>query len=134
MFNPFPELLIYSLLAPFVIRTALGFIFVRLGANVFTVERHAFQNIFKEMKLGSGLEVLYILGAIEVIGGALLILGFYTQLAAVALAVLSFIFVITSHFGRHFGKETMLFNFLMFAGCVSLLFSGAGFFALDLPL
>lgn len=134
MFNPFPELLTFSLLAPFIVRTALGFVFMRLGLHILTTDRHLWEHSIKEISGFNWRWSVYVFGAVEVATGVLLILGLYTQIAAIVVAVASLKFLILSHFWKLPEREGRLFYFLAFAASLSLLFSGAGFFAIDLPL
>lgn len=134
MFNPFPELLTFSLMAPFFVRTALGFIFLRLGTHTMTSERHAWEHFSKEIAGFSWKWGVYVFGAAEIIFGIMLVLGVYTQIAALITALMSLKILILSHFWKLPMRETSLFYFLALAASLSLVFSGAGFFALDLPL
>ena len=133
MFNPFPELLTYGLLAPFIIRTALGFAYLRLGMHAATKNRHSLeQGLSPVFKSGSRTAV-YFLPGIEILAGLALILGFYTQVAAIITAIISLFFASAVYFQKFPSAEGPLFNFLAFAASLSLILSGAGFFALDRP-
>lgn len=64
--------------------------------------------------------------AVSLIAGMLVFVGLFTQPAALVLAVISL--------ARVRDKDDRLLYLLLFAMALSLLFSGAGFFAFDLPL
>ncbi len=120
MVNIFPDLLTFGLLAPFIIRLLLGAYFVIWGWNT-AREKNA--------ELGErGIAGLpkKIIGAIGLIAGLCTIVGFGTQIAATVLAALS------AYFGRQ--SNNRLSFILLFGMALSLLFSGAGFLAFDLPL
>ena len=119
MVNVFPDLLAFGLLAPFIIRIFLGAYFLMLGWSAFRkteVDSGMQENVWRKK----------ILGFIEVVAGLCVIVGFLTQIMAVALAALS-LYCAWHEKGR-------LSYVLLFGMAISLLFSGAGFLALDLPL
>lgn len=126
MFAVFPAILVYYLFGAFVLRMAAA-----ITLFYFTKEHVSFARTSdtRNLKYAS-----CILAAIEVVGGVLLFIGLYTQVAALAgmliaalLKVLSFAkFSLAPH-----GKVTY---FMLFMICFALLFLGAGAFAFDLPL
>lgn len=134
MLNPFPELLIYSLLAPFILRVVVGLIFIDLGILLFKNEKERWLASLSALKIPSPKNALRILGAIEIVGGVMLVLGFYTQIAALVLVLLTFAEVYTEYKEDLILKRNLVFYTLLFAICLSLLLSGAGAFAIDLPL
>lgn len=117
MLNPFPSLLVFSTLAPFILRLVLGFIYLDLGILNFRKS-----------------SLLKILGVVEIVGALMLFLGFYTQIAALVFIVIS-----ASGFYLEYKDETLLkrdivFYLLLLAISVSLLLTGAGAYAKDIPL
>jgi len=68
------------------------------------------------------------------VGGALLILGLYTQIAALALAFITFGQLYVEYKEETLLKRNLAFYLLLFAITFSLLLSGAGRPAFDLPL
>lgn len=119
MLNPFPELLTYSTLAPFILRVVLGLIFLDLGALK-----------FKNRKMGW----MSVLGALEIIGAVMLFLGFYTQIAALGFAILTGIELYIEWKDSQMLKGDLVFYLLLFAISLSLLLTGAGAYARDIPL
>ena len=113
MLNPFPDLLAFALLAPTLLRIVLGIML-----------------ILQAKQKTNALPFTQITKAIYFIGGVFLILGAFTQYSAMAisLALLYEIFYTPS------SKEKKSINILLLVISISLLFLGAGFFALDLPL
>ena len=134
MLNPFPELLTWSLLAPFILRIALGFLFINLGYLKLTSEKNRWVLSFETLKLKPPSSFVKLLASLEIGGGALLIFGLYTQIAALVLAAITFGELYIEYKEESLLKRNLAFYLLLFAISLSLLFSGAGFFAFDLPL
>lgn len=127
MLNPFPELLTFGLLSPFIIRICLGIMFVR----------HGYFKLFKnrdELAGKTAKNVMIAVGSVEIIGGIMLLLGFLTQIAALVLAILVLSVAIYKKRGGEITKRDLSFAVFVFLILISLLFSGAGFFAFDVPL
>jgi uncharacterized membrane protein YphA (DoxX/SURF4 family) len=134
MLNPFPDLLTYSLLSPFILRVVAGLIFIDLGVLAFRNEKERWIASLSTLKVPSPELVLKIIGGIEIAGGLMLILGFYTQIAALILGLLTFAEAYTEYKEPEVLKRNIIFYIMLLAIVVSLLFSGAGAFAFDLPL
>ncbi|MEK7552866.1 MAG: hypothetical protein AAB505_02035 [Patescibacteria group bacterium] len=109
MLSIFPTLLDYWLVAPVILRVALG---LSLIYEVRTVRK-----------------VDVVIPLIKVCGGIFLLLGLYTQLAALISAII-FLYEL---WGRRdpAGND---YRRLKLAVAVALLFLGPGFLAIDLPL
>lgn len=136
MLNPFPDLLILGLLAPFVLRLALGGLFLWSARQHLLPEMHerigvAFRgaawNIF-------GARIAWYYAAAEVIIGTMFILGFLMQIAA----LLGIVAALKSMLFRKrypvLAEQSIAHHTLVIAVCVSLMLSGAGAIAIDLPL
>ncbi len=134
MLNPFPELLIYSLLAPLILRLVAGLIFIDLGFLAFKNEKERWIISLSALKIPNPKLAVKIFGGIEMIGGVMLILGFYTQIAALVLGLLVFAESYIEYKEPEVLKRNFVFYFMLLAIVISLLFSGAGAFAIDLPL
>lgn len=134
MLNPFPDLLTYSLLAPFVLRIVAGIMFLDLGILAFKNEKEGWVLSFKTLRIPSPSTAVKILGAIESIGGIMLIFGFYTQIAALILAIITFGEAYIEYKDPEILKRNLVFYVLLFSILISLLLTGAGSFAVDLPL
>src|SRR3989344_4867428 len=133
MLNPFPELLVYSLLAPFILRVVAGLIFVDLGILLFKNEKQRWLASLSAIKVPNPQIAVKILGMTEIITGIMLILGLYTQIATIILAVITFKAVYIEYREPAILKRTLVFYILLLAITLSLLLSGAGAFAIDLP-
>ena len=134
MLNTFPDLLVFSLFAPFILRLTLGFIFIRFGGLTLSGDRHRLLTIFQKIRVPNATFLVFVFGALEIISGVLLVIGLYTQIAALIAGVISLILLLSKLSGKPFGSSGALFDFVLFSIALSLLVSGAGFLAFDLPL
>ena len=114
MLSIFPDLLTFGLLAPFIIRLTLGIYFIYLVVLVIKEEHaHTFFELVRVVPAG--------------VGGLLVLVGVYTQIGAIILVLWSLAEAIRAPKSRPISLFTLAMS-------LSLLFSGAGFFAFDLPL
>jgi uncharacterized membrane protein YphA (DoxX/SURF4 family) len=134
MLNPFPSLLIYSMLAPFFLRLVVGFIFIDLGLLAWKTERERWIISLKALRIPRPQAAVKVLGVIEAIAGIMLLIGFYTQVAALVLAILTLGEAYIEYKDPAILKRNLTFYIVLFAISLSLLFSGAGAYAIDLPL
>ncbi len=134
MLNPFPELLTYSLLAPFILRLVVGFVFINLGYLAFKGEKERWQISLSTLKIPSPKLAVKIFGGLEIIGGVMFVLGLYTQIAALVLGLLVFAESYVEYKDPAILKRNFVFYITILAIVLSLLLSGAGAFAIDLPL
>ena len=134
MLNPFPDLLYFSMLAPFILRVVAGLIFLDLGVLAWKQEKGRWLISLSTLQVPNPKLALKILGFVEIVGGVMLILGFYTQIAALLLAILTFAEAYVEFKDPSILKRSMVFYVLLFAITLSLLLTGAGSFSIDLPL
>ncbi|MBI2048985.1 MAG: hypothetical protein HYT29_00915 [Parcubacteria group bacterium] len=118
MLSIFPTLLAYGLFAPFIIRIALGALCVYGALTLANAD-------LRKEKHSPYLWGVLILPAI--VGGAFVLTGFFTQIGALILMARIALEIYTVPTKR----TTCILAFVM---ALSLLFSGAGFLAFDLPL
>lgn len=111
MLNVFPELLFLAPLAALVIRAAVAVAFALATWNRF--------------RTGA-----FILGGIEALTAAALAFGFYTQIAA----IVGFFLVLGWLFRRDLSPYPFSTIVLLGVMCATLLVTGSGPFAFDLPL
>lgn len=135
MLNPFPELLTYGLFSPFILRITLGLILVNLGYLKLTKEKARWGKVFEFLHVKKH-EILaaQIVGLIEIVGGVMLIIGLYTQIAALVFVVLNGIEMYIEYFEETLLHRDIVFYILIFIIALSLVFTGAGFLAFDIPL
>ncbi|MFZ2555434.1 MAG: hypothetical protein WAZ27_04190 [Minisyncoccia bacterium] len=114
MLSLFPELLFLAPFAAFMIRVTVG---VMLGMS-------AYRHVFIPMP------IMRTLGILEGVVALLLIAGGYTQAAAMV-GFFIFFFAILAPGYRRFPHSTLVVLLIL---CLSLMVTGAGPFAFDLPL
>ncbi len=134
MLNPFPELLVYGFFAPTILRIAAAFIFLYV-AYMQAQHREIMAKIpFPVVGNSLGMGVVWFAVAVELALSAALVIGYSTQAAAIIgmIAAAKYFF-----FGRRwptFAPISRGTAILLFVILASLLLSGAGGLAYDLPL
>ena len=125
----FPELLNYSFYAPLILRVVLAMFAFSFGFSA----KNVLDNTADPSEPGSKKDVNYFVKALFVVAGVLILAGFYTQLAAMALTALFIValakreLVIMEKVGR---SELIL----LIAISIALIILPAGYFAIDYPL
>ena len=114
MLNPFPDLLMYSFFAPTVLRVAVAVFLFYTAYAMFQ------QKANRAHRVG------------HIIFGLMLLLGLYTQIAALIGALGALAGIIFVHKIPHGMPRSMLV--VLLAVCISLLMTGAGAMAFDIPL
>ncbi len=117
MFSLLPSLLTFESFAPFLLRLTLGAI-LTLWA-------------YKAYKRDGKIKAMFVL---EGLVGILLILGLFTQLAALISTVIFGKKLFDKIKAKAFMTDGVNYYFLLFIISISLIFTGAGFIAFDLPL
>ena len=134
MLNPFPELLNLAFFAPLLLRLVLGLIFLDLGLLKFRGEKERWLISFNALGLRPADFLLPVYAVLQIAGGALLVIGLWTQVAALAFALFTGIELYVEWKAREILKRDLVFYLLAFAISLSLLLTGAGAFAVDIPL
>lgn len=140
MLNPFPTLLNFSFFAPTILRVFIGVYFIHLGYIKYTKKEpardHAIDLLYFFNSLNIGPSIYYVktLAIIEMIVGIFLCLGFFVQISSIITAIISFVFLIISLKQKDLRILKPAEYALLFAISLSLIFTGAGLFAIDLPL
>lgn len=134
MLNPFPELLNYALLAPFLLRLVVGVIFIDLGLLKFRAEKERWLASFETLGLRPADLLLPLYALLQIVGGLMLLAGAWTQVAALMFVIFTGAELYVEWKARDILKRDMTFYILVFVISVSLLLTGAGAFAIDLPL
>lgn len=111
--------------APLPLRLAVGAVFAVKGWWVLFGDLTQRSEAFAEAGLPWPLVVAVLFGALELFGGALLLLGLYVRTVAVLLLAVEVAAVGPVHLARGFIAGSAL-NVLLIGGLVSLLLSGAG--------
>ena len=114
MFSIFPPLLTFSSIAPLLLRLTLGVVFVLWA--------------YRKIKINKYQAIL------EGIIGVLLVFGFITQLASLFATIILGIRLVKKIKEKAFLTDGVNYYLILFVISISLIFTGAGFLALDLPL
>lgn len=134
MYSPFPELFTYILVAPLLLRVVVGLLFLAWGIRLFLRERYA--RAASELRVrwgGMGALFIWYLALFELVAGAMLVLGFYTQIAALmGILLVGKLYFYRNTFPTIAGADRVTYV-LIFVICLSLLFTGAGAFGMDFP-
>ena len=134
MLNPFPELLMYSFLGPFILRIVLGLIFIDLGVLKLRGEKERWVASFETLGLRPADLFVPLYALLQISGGLLLLIGLWTQVAALVFAIFTGIELYVEWKARDILKRDMVFYLLIFVISLSLLLTGAGAYAIDIPL
>ena len=132
--NVFPELLFYGGFGPLILRLVLGGIFITTGYLKLNKEEKRWILSLDSLGIKKSHLVVRLLGAVEMTVGTMLIFGFYTQLAALVIVLISFSEVYIEMREELIIKRSLAFYILTLAIALALMFLGAGFLAFDLPL
>jgi putative oxidoreductase len=132
--NTFPDLLTYQIFAPFILRVIVGFIVINLGYLKFGKEKTQWKELFETIHFHPAELCTKILATVEIVGGLFLLAGAYTQITAMVFAVLFFCEAVLEYREEDLESRNLTFYILMFAIVLSLIFLGAGIFALDSAL
>ena len=122
MLSIFPSLLSYQELSPFLIRIVLAITIGYFGYKLIASRK---QNSDKK---------LLVLGVVQIILGILVLLGLYTQLAALIIAIILLVKLILKAMNKELLTDGINYYILLLVMAVSLLFTGAGWCGFDLPL
>ena len=134
MLNPFPELLMYSALAPLILRLVLGLLFIDLGILKLRGEKEGWLSSFDALGLRPTNFFVPLYAVLQIVGGFFLIIGLWTQVVALAFVIFSGLELYVEWKAREVLKRDLVFYLLVFAISLSLLLTGAGAFARDIPL
>jgi uncharacterized membrane protein YphA (DoxX/SURF4 family) len=132
MLNLFP----IQFLAPvayLLLRVCLGFVLIRLGRSHLR-NRESLKEVFTFTLFPYGLFFTWYVALFEIVLGLMFIFGFLTQLAALFTILYALKFLIMRKRFIHPSIPTPLVYVFIFITALSLLITGAGIFAFDLPI
>ncbi len=118
----FPYLFTFEQAAPFILRIVLGITLAWFG----------YQKIQQRGESSGSNSILY--GAVEIIVAIFLIIGLYTQLAAIINIGILLIKLGHKVRSKQFLTDGINYYILLLAMAVAVTLMGAGWFAFDLPL
>lgn len=131
----FPSLFDYGILAIFTLRVTLGLIFIWFWYEKMFRERAARVRFFEELGLTPAMLYFTLVTYAEGIAGVFLIVGLWTQGAAMVTGILmALATLIKWRNPSALQKNTIEFYIILAIVSFALLFLGPGVFAVDLPL
>ncbi|MEA2112944.1 MAG: hypothetical protein U9P50_03165 [Patescibacteria group bacterium] len=125
--NPLPELLSYAFLAPLLLRLVIGFYFLEQFSNIINIK------YVNKTEINVSNTFKYLIG-LKTLAALALIIGFYTQIAVLILIVLIIFDIYLEQKTGKIKKTKIQFYTFIIAILLTLLTTGAGFFAIDMPL
>ncbi len=120
MLSAFPTLLSWSGIAPVLMRLVLGIIFLHWTYRVW--------------RKGSTTSSDKLISFVEGVAAILLVIGLWTQVAALVIAIDLLIRISHKISKKAFLTDGINYYLILLAIAASLLFTGAGFLAFDYPL
>lgn len=132
MLNPFP-IQFLSLLGYFILRVVIGFALLILAERHWKM-RHSLSQVLTLPIFPFGTFTTYMFIGVELIVGSMFILGFYTQIAALIGITMSIKMLFLRNRFDHESLPSKMVYFLFIGICLTLLITGAGVFAFDLPI
>lgn len=130
----FPTLLAFRLFSPFLLRIFLGVILFNFGYSKIKKEKMEKAEFFERINLKPGIYYVWFFGILEILLGLFLIAGYMTQLSALlSVILLSVVIYLRLKNVPGLTNTASFYTALLFIA-LSLLFTGPGFFAVDLPL
>lgn len=116
----FPSLLSWGLISPLLIRLTLGAVFLFWSYRAFRNKSASSQD--------KGVAI------IEFLSGILLVIGLWTQAAALVILIDLIVRIVGKIMKKQFLTDGVNYYFVLLILALSLLVTGAGFLAFDLPL
>lgn len=119
MLSLFPSLLTYEQIAPFILRVTLGAILIFWSYDKLRSRSHTRMTV---------------MGILDGVAGILLVIGLYTQIAALFAVVVFFCKLLRKVQMKSFFTDGVNYYFILFIISLSLLVLGPGILAFDMPL
>ncbi len=134
MLSIFPALLTYKLIAPLILRLTLGSIFVNFGWTKLGRQKAGKIVFFEKINLKPGIFYVWLIAIVEIIAGLLLIAGLFTQIAALVSGIILLIAIFLKRKQPLSFESSLCLLIVCLVIALSLMFTGPGFLAFDLPL
>ena len=132
MLSLFPQLLFLGALSPTLLRVAAGIVFLMLAWEHCSRREELSRVPF--IIIGQGMWIPIFASSVETIVGAALIAGVYAQAAALLGALMALKSLVWRRRYPAFFPLSNTAAALLFVICISVLITGAGVYAFDLPL
>ena len=129
-----PDLFSYASLSPVILRLILGLVLLNLGWLKLHQEKNGWIMFMRAMNVPKPRLVISTFGIIEIIGGLMFMAGLYTQSIALVFILLGAIQLFIESKEESLLRRDVVFYLLITAISLSLLLTGPGMYAIDLPL
>jgi len=133
-YSLFPDFLNFRDYGPTILRLVLALIFINLGYLKLHGERKGWLMFLRAVNIPFPKFVNSSVAIVEIIGGLMFIVGVYTQAVAIVLGLLGLIQIFIESKEESLIRRTFVFYFLIIVICASILLTGPGLMAVDLPL
>lgn len=130
----FPYLISYTLLSPFLLRLVAGAFFTKSGYLILTTGLKGKRSFFEFIGMKPAILFAYLIGIVEFTSGVLLLMGLWTQLVALILAIIASVGFLTKLSNDDLLEKSASTYFIMFVILLSLIITGSGFFGMDTQL
>jgi len=134
MLSIFPQLLPFTLLGIFIVRIIIGLVVFYLAYQTLFTKRQIFIKKLNSVNHPFAKGSVVIIGLSTLISSSFMIVGFLTQISSLVCGYLLLNLMILDSGKEKVLGQTKLFYITISIICLSFLFLGAGFFAVDLPL
>lgn len=134
MLSIFPSLFNFSFFAPTILRLATALVFISVGYQKTFTKKIEWVAHFESAGIKSAEQIILVVGILELVAGGLLLLGIFTQPAALLLAIISLAYIILKIKKPTALPNKVSFYLLLLAINLSLLLTGPGALAFDWPL
>jgi len=132
MLSIFPQLLFLAPIASTLLRASAGLVFVYLAYVHFTNRRKAAEEL--STLIGGADFICVVYSVLEAVIGFALIAGFRAQLVALVGFIVAIKVLLIRRSLKELKPLSQLSYALLAVICLSIVFTGAGIFAFDLPL
>lgn len=133
VYSLFPDLFTYSFFVPLLLRLALGFVFINLGYLKLVKEKNGWLMLMRFLKIPQAKFWLMLFGALEIIGGLMMVIGLYVQGIALFFIIIGLISFAVESKEESLLRRDLVFYFLMLIISICVLILGAGTMAFDAP-
>lgn len=124
----------YSALGPLILRLVLGLLFIDLGVLKLRGEKEGWFSAFEALGLRPTNFFVPFYAILQIVGGFFFIMGLWTQVVALAFVIFSGLELYVEWKAREVLKRDLVFYLFVFVVSLSILLTGAGAFAIDIPL
>lgn len=132
MLNVFPHLLTFGFIAPLLLRVTLGVTLFMIGRSMITMKYISVAAYFETQEYPLATWLPRLIGYAACVTGVFCVLGFFTQLAALVAIYILLNMMFIEHRDERIFDYSQVFYLIMIVIASSLVFSGAGLWAVDM--